>query len=93
MVTSPTEKGVVVIGGTTNLEQPEHIQSQHYPSHDLLELSGDSLASLKWRILKQKLHYARQLHVSFPIPGKVIAKLYFDGKYCPFDRKPYNYWK
>ena len=88
MVTSPTDKGVVVIGGL-NKEGvcTEHIQN------GLLELSGDSLASLKWRTLKQKLHYARQLHVSFPIPGKVIAKLYFDGKYCSFDRKPYNYWK
>ena len=78
MVTSPTEKGVVVIGGTTAINELEHIQSMHKTYNGLLELSGDSLASLKWRTLKQKLHYSRHLHVAFPIPRKVIAKLYFD---------------
>ena len=82
MVTSPTEKGVVVIGGTTG-----HTAHNTENGNALHELAGDSLASLKWRTLKQKLQYSRHFHVSFPIPGKVIPKLYFDGQYCPFNRR------
>ena len=61
MVSSPTGKGVVIIGGFYN----------HYfnniSSERLFELSGDSIESLKWKKLDQKLQYSRNGHVSFLI--------------------------
>ena len=66
MVTSPTEKGVVMIGG--------HNQFAPY-SFDLLELSGNSKEKLEWKILEQKLQYPRSDHVSFPISNEIAATL------------------
>ena len=59
MVSSPIEKGVVVIGGIN--------QGDNYSSNCLFELSGDSIESLKWKKLDQKLQYSRNGHVSFLI--------------------------
>ena len=59
MVSSPTDMGVVVIGG-------EDIK--YNKSSALFELSGDSVESLKWKKLDQKLQYPRSNHVSFLIP-------------------------
>ena len=66
MISSPTEKGVVMIGGKKN--------NGEYSS-DLLELSGDSLETLEWKILEQKLQNPRGLHVSFSISNDIAATL------------------
>ena len=66
MISSPTEKGVVMIGG----------QKQNFEySSDLLELSGDSQTTLKWKILEQKLQHPRSFHVSFSISNDIAATL------------------
>ena len=67
MISSPTEKGVVMIGGMQ--------RSWPYCSRDLLELSGDSQETLKWKILKQKLQHERLSHVSFSISNDIAATL------------------
>ena len=66
MISSPTEKGVVMIGG----------KKQNYEySSDLLELSGDSQETLEWKILEQKLQHPRFNHVSFSISNDIAATL------------------
>ena len=67
MISSPTEKGVVMIGGKKK-------GFKEYSS-DLLELSGDSLETLKWKILEQKLQHPRSYHVSFSISNDIAATL------------------
>ena len=42
---------------------------------DFIELSGDSLESLKWRRLDQMLAHRRCGHVSIPITSKVFTNL------------------
>ena len=64
MVTSPTNKGVILIGGYINE------CSQRSPF--LYELAGDSEDNLTWSLLDQKLNTGRSFHVSFPIPNKYI---------------------
>ena len=66
MISSPTEKGVVMIGGRKNYREY---------SSDLLELSGDSNETLEWKILKQKLQHPRSNHVSFSISNDIAATL------------------
>ena len=63
MVTSSTEKGVIVIGGRS-----QSLRISDKISDALLELSGDSVESLEWKTLDQKLIYPRSDHVSFIIP-------------------------
>ena len=66
MISSPTEKGVVMIGG----------QKQNWESSsDLLELSGDSQGTLEWKILEQKLQHPRNCHVSFSISNDIAVTL------------------
>ena len=65
MVTSPTNKGVILIGGYTNGKR----------SPFLYELSGDSEENLTWSMLDQKLSTTREYHVSFPIPNNCIPYL------------------
>ena len=60
MISSPTNKGVVIIGGSNFGENKW--------SNTIFELSGDSVESLKWKKLDQKLQYPRDNHVSFLIP-------------------------
>ena len=60
IVTSPNGKGVVLIGGTGN-------------EAGLLELTGNSIHSLKWVSLEQKLMYPRNYHVVFPIPDENVT--------------------
>ena len=67
MISSPTEKGVVMIGGGWK----PHIGL----SSDLLELSGDSQETLEWRILEQKLQYLRSSHISYSISNDIAATL------------------
>ena len=66
MVTSPTEKGVVMIGG--------HNKFGPYSS-DLLELSGNSKEKLEWKILEQKLRHPRHSHISFSISNDIASTL------------------
>ena len=69
MVTSPTGRGVVVIGG--KVETPNG--NERY-SH-LMELSGETKETLRWKKLTQKLQYPRQSHISFPIPNQTVTDL------------------
>ena len=62
MVSSPTGKGVVIIGGFHN-----QVLVPNSSTECLFELSGDSIESLKWKKLDQKLQYSRNGHVSFLI--------------------------
>jgi len=57
MVTSPTGRGVVIIGGWNE-------NSKKY-STSLFELDG---RTMEWVKLKQKLEHGRVGHISFPIP-------------------------
>ena len=60
MVTSPTRRGVIVIGGK------DTEGDETFPRH-LIELSGDSKEELKWSILDEKLQHERFHHVAFNI--------------------------
>ena len=71
MVSSPTDKGVVVIGG----QMEGDYSWEQIPSNALIELSGDTIDTLKWTILKQKLNYQRFLHLSFPISPQTSTEL------------------
>ena len=62
MELSPTGKGVILIGG---MKKENH--------QNLLELQGDSIDSLKWSSLVQKIT-PRSNHVSFPITDDVYTK-------------------
>ena len=71
MITSPTEKGVLMISG---------IKSEVYPSpgkmtQDIFELSGDCFETLKWSKLDHKLQYPRFRHLSFFISNELFVKL------------------
>ena len=66
MISSPTEKGVVMISG---------YKPKFGASSDLLELSGDSQETLEWKILEQKLQHPRSHHVSFSISNDIAATL------------------
>ena len=70
MISSPTEKGVVMIGG-----QKWTAEAEYRYSCDLLELSGDSEETLEWKILEQKLQHPRNYHVSFSISNDIAAAL------------------
>ena len=65
MISSPNEKGVVVIGGKKCNET----------SNTLIELSGDCKDDLKWTILDQKLQYPRIHHLAFPISNQIVRDL------------------
>ena len=67
MVSSP--KGVVVIGGTS------WYQTHGIGNADLMELSGDSISTLKWTILKQKLKNYRAKCLAFSISHQELTKL------------------
>ena len=77
MVSSPTGKSVVVIGGSTMewevVDGTIQTPWQHWRfvpndfSDALIELSGYSIESLTWTILEQKLQYGTTKHVSFQI--------------------------
>ena len=67
MVTSPTEKGIVMIGGNSFSPNPT--------MPHLLELSGNSIETLEWKILEKKLQHSRSYHVSFSISNDIAATL------------------
>ena len=72
MVSSLTDKGVVVIGGQMDNEEGIFAQTE---SNALIELSGDSIDTLKWTVLKQKLKYPRFKHLAFPISPQTSIEL------------------
>ena len=74
MISSPTEKGVVVIGGHKSTWMDGEVIFGELCS-DLLELSGDSRETLEWKVLEQKLQYPRSGHVSFSISNNIAATL------------------
>ena len=59
MISSPTEKGVMMIGG----------------SCDIIELSGDSPEKLEWKIIEQKLQQPKYAHMLFYISNEIAATL------------------
>ena len=92
MVTSPTGKGGVLIGGAVTPEV--HITESDFQSmtgselenlrtflmtltgsDKLYELSGESMETLKWSILDQKLKYGRHGHVAITISDDIASSL------------------
>ena len=67
MVTSPTGKGVVIMGGSCH-----QFVGPRYSTKKILELSGNSIKSLKWNVLEQKLMYPRQGHLAFSVPDEFL---------------------
>lgn len=72
MVSSPTG-GVLVIGGSGR--KCYYTQSQYKPSGDIFELSGNSIDTLTWKVLDQKLTQPRWHHVAFPITQNAFFNL------------------
>ena len=70
MVKSPTGKGIIIIGGSRRC-----MENQSFPLDALYELSGDSIDTLKWTRLEQKLQIARYNHFSFYIPNQVCKDI------------------
>ena len=70
MISSPTERSVVVIGGHLSVIKD---WNSEYSSCDLLELSGDSIDTMEWKILKQKLQCPRPYYVSYSISNEIAA--------------------
>ena len=66
MISSLMEKSIVMIGGQKSFGKY---------SSDLLELSGDSIETLEWKILEQKLQYPRSSHISWSISNDIAATL------------------
>ena len=67
MVKSPTGNGLIVIGGFN------HSENKH--SDVLLELTEDYKGKLKWFVMDQKLQYAREGHLTFPISNAIYYDL------------------
>ena len=65
LVTSPTNKGVILIGGA-------HGRGIGGMNNCFYELSGNSEENLTWSMLDQKLDVGRYFHLSFSIPDELI---------------------
>ena len=74
MITSPTVKGIVIIGGEID---EEILEVEDCSSNALLELSirNSSKGDLSWAILEQKLQYPKSHHVSFYVPEQMVTDL------------------
>ena len=70
MISSPSERSVVVIGGQLSLKKD---WNSEISSCDLLELSGDSIDTMEWKILKQKLQCPRPFYLSYSISKEIAA--------------------
>ena len=66
MVTSPTSKGVVLMGGNSF----QCFYMKRYSSKTILELSGNSIESLEWNVLEQELMHPRGGHLAFSVPDE-----------------------
>ena len=78
MITSPTEKGVLIISGMKSEVYPNKSGSVSRLSKmtpDIFELSGDCFNTLKWSKLDHKLQYPRFRHLSFFISNELFVKL------------------
>ena len=71
MISSPTEKGIVMIGGATT----KGVTANRIVSYNFVELSGNSIETLEWKILEQKLQYPRCGHVLFSISNEIASTL------------------
>ena len=73
IVTSPTGKGVILIGGIIRRKNSKEFDNQNV----LYELSGNSREELKWSVLDQQLHFGGRSfnHVVFPITDDICASL------------------
>ena len=67
MSTSQDGKGVILCGGYNATEEA--------PSDLILELRGDSMKTLKWNVLPQKLKSPRHAHVSIPLSNAELEKI------------------
>ena len=65
MVTSPTGKGVIVIGGKTSFDVDLKC---------MYELTRDPNNQFSWALLDQKLAYGRSSHISFILPNHVYEE-------------------
>ena len=72
VTTSPTGKGIILIGGEK--DSRTHERGRDVSKH-ILELSGESFETLKWTVLKRKLQYPRSKHVAIPITLNTYKKL------------------
>ena len=77
MIPSPTEKGVLMIGGS--FKRSSDKSNLEYSSN-LLELTGDSIETLEWKILEQKLQHARGEHFSVTYTYLYLPYLNFSIK-------------
>ena len=66
MVQSPTKSGIVLIG-------VQIVEGGKFDA--LFQLSGESIESLKWTILEQKLQHGRHSYVSFSVPEQTVTQL------------------
>ena len=71
MVSSPTGRGVIIIGGKAG-RIPSNMQNL---VRSFIELSGDSVESLKWTFLEQKLRHYRIDHTSMIISEQFTNEL------------------
>lgn len=74
MITSPNGHSVVLIGGNTG------IIPNNQESDVLLELSGDSIETLKWNRLDQKLSHPRYQHLAFLISEDLFDEMIIKEK-------------
>ena len=74
MVSSPTGRGVIIIGGIAG-RIPSNIKANAKSGRSLIELSGDSVESLKWTFLEQKLRHYRVDHTSMIISEQFTNEL------------------
>ena len=64
MVTSPDGNGIILLGGYQDSS----------PSAKILELRRDTNGWVRaWTTLKQKLKFARHLHVAIPVPNELTT--------------------
>ena len=74
MVQSPTKSGIVLIG-------VQIVEGGKFDA--LFQLSGESIESLKWTILEQKLQHGRHSYVSFSVPEQTVTQLAALPAQCP----------
>ena len=70
MVTSPTGKGVILIGGLVKYPGYPPI-----PSKGLIELTQNLNGELIWIPLKQKLKYGRNKHLTLEISKDTLGNI------------------
>ena len=64
IVSTPNVNSLLLIGG--------YNWNESIFSSAIYELAGDSIKSLQWTLLKHKLRYPREGHLSFLIPDNIF---------------------